>query len=327
MKKHTWALLPAAALAAALMAGCTNNKTVETTAPTTTEEATTAAPEPENKKAQLVIAGGDAAGLTAAVQAVAEGMDPSQIMILQTNGALGADLASMDIYLNASNTDEQYDQEIEDSFEAYLADIMKAGAEKNTQELAETMAENSEEALIWVREQGIELEGVTKQEGSSVARSYASVEEQKLPEALRDTLTQKVEELKIQVIKDVKVEELLLTADESLAGVKITGADGEETIDCIAVVIADKELIPLFQDIPAAFTTDGSEAQTGLIINNCAEILSSEGTGLPGLYAAGSIIDPAVHGDKPLAGNQLTATVLFGSTAGTEASIYVSDNK
>ena len=55
--------------------------------------------EAEASDAQLVIAGGDSAGLIAAVQAAAEGMDPSKILILAPGEELAADMAEMAPYV------------------------------------------------------------------------------------------------------------------------------------------------------------------------------------------------------------------------------------
>lgn len=329
MKKKTLAVLSAAVLAAAVMAGC-SNKAEETTAPATTEavtEGSTETPKAENKKAQLVIAGGDGSGLVAAVQAVKEGMNPAEILILQTNGELGADLSEMDIYMNACNTDEQYDQEIEDSPEVYLADILKSGSNRSDEELAEYLAGNSEEALVWLRDNGIELEGVTKQEGSSMARSFASVGEKTLPEALTKLLIEEIETLKIPVMTDVKVEEILLSADGSVSGLKVTESGKEEIIDCTALIAADKELLPLLEKLSITVTKDAEQKTGGVLISTCAEMLDEEGTPVMGLYAVGSLADAGIFGDKALAGDRITAAVLFGSTAATEAGIYVADNQ
>ena len=39
------------------------------------------------------------------------------------------------------------------------------------------------------------------------------------------------------------------------------------------------------------------------------------------------ILSAAVDGEGVLSGNELTEAVMFGSTAGTEAAVYVSDNQ
>ena len=65
-----------------------------------------------------------------------------------------------------------------------------------------------------------------------------------------------------------------------------------------------------------------------LVVSNNAEQLNKDsGELIDGLYAAGSILSAAVDGEGVLSGNELTEAVVFGSTAGTEAAVYVSDNQ
>ena len=42
--------------------------------------------------------------------------------------------------------------------------------------------------------------------------------------------------------------------------------------------------------------------------------------------AISAAAEALLHGDKALEGNELTGVVVFGTTAGTEASIYAQDN-
>ena len=101
MRKKTYAALAAAVLAAGALAGCSSQNTEKgkgTAASEGTEETgETAVPSSEAQEGQaegagisdadIVIAGGDAAGMAAAIQAVAEGTDPSKILVLEKGGA------------------------------------------------------------------------------------------------------------------------------------------------------------------------------------------------------------------------------------------------
>lgn len=335
MMKKTLALIGAAVMAAAVMAGCSNKKATETSAaPTVTEESKTEASTEETSEAamkedqaEFVVAGGDGAGLIAAIQAVKEGTDPSKVVILEKSGELGTDIASMEGFINAANTDEQYDEDIEDSFETFLADILKSGNNKNDEELAEFVAESGEAVLEWLRDMGIEMDGVTKEAGSSVARSYKAAGKTELQTALHDLLLKELETLKINVEYDTTVDEIFFSEDGGVAGLKVTGKDGEKTILCDALLVTDGELLPLFQEAPVSFTKDADGKITGLLVNNCAEVVEADGDVVPGLYAAGAVIDEAVFGEAALAGNKMTGMVLFGTTAGTEASMYAVDHK
>lgn len=334
MKKRTLALFSAAVMAAAAMTGCSNNttKTPSTegtteaqTTPETTEAATEAAA--KESKPQLVILGGDGAGLTAAIQAVADGMSPSKILILSGTDELAADIKEKEDFINASDTAEQFEAEIEDSYELYLADTMKAGKNTNNAEMAEFLVEGAEEAKSWIEGLGIELKGVEKKDGSSVARSYTLANGGSLAEAVSDALVKKVEELKIPVKTGVTVNEIITSEDGTVTGVKAV-VDGEEkTIDSIALVATDKELLPVISKLDIQLSKASDEKVTGVIVNTCAEAIDAKGETVPGLYAAGELISAGVHGDAALAGNDLTATIVFGETAGVESAIYVSDNQ
>ena len=143
--KKAGILTAAAVLGTTALAGC-GSKADTTESAAASEAATEAAGEAEASDAQLVIAGGDSAGLIAAVQAAAEGMDPSKILILAPGEELAADMTEMAPYVNAADTDEQFQANLTDDFEIYLSDIMTAGNNTNNSDMAAYVSENSEEA-------------------------------------------------------------------------------------------------------------------------------------------------------------------------------------
>ena len=59
----------------------------------------------------------------------------------------------------------------------------------------------------------------------------------------------------------------------------------------------------------------------GLKINEKTEVLTAEGTAIPGLYAAGEVTG-GVHGANRLGGNAVSDIVVFGRIAGTQAANY-----
>ena len=63
----------------------------------------------------------------------------------------------------------------------------------------------------------------------------------------------------------------------------------------------------------------------GLKINANAEVISTEGTVIAGLFAAGEITG-GVHGGNRLGGNAVADIVVFGRIAGTSAQAYTSAN-
>lgn len=327
MKKRTAVLLASAALAAAAMAGCSNGNQNQSTAEETLEasatgEASTEVTQPaeEEPGTQLVIAGGDGAGLVAAIQAVEEGTNPASILIVESGNELAADVREKEAFINAAYTNEQYLQEIEDSYEIYLADIMKAGSNQNVTEMAELLSESSEQAKDWLAALGIEYGEMRQETGSSVARSFPA-KEGELNVLTAEALIKKVEELQIPIELGTTLTGVEYNSDGAVSGVTLE-ADGEEqTVETLALIVTDSAYLSLFED--AQTLEDGS----GLIISNSAEALNEEGEGIYGLYAAGAIVEAGIHGAEALPGNELTAMIVFGVNAGTEASIYAYDNQ
>ena len=116
MKKRLMVLLASAVVLASL-AGCGSNNAAEASGASSEAEeaAETAGPalesedaaagteeaeKPGEKKTELVIAGGDAAGVAAAIRAVSEGMDPSAILIVEAGDELAADAAEKGSFFN-----------------------------------------------------------------------------------------------------------------------------------------------------------------------------------------------------------------------------------
>ncbi|MEG0934798.1 MAG: flavocytochrome c [Clostridia bacterium] len=60
----------------------------------------------------------------------------------------------------------------------------------------------------------------------------------------------------------------------------------------------------------------------GLKINSASEVLSTEGTAIPGLFAAGEVTG-GVHGANRLGGNAVADIVVYGRIAGASASAYI----
>lgn len=322
--KKAGILTAAAVLGTAALAGC-GSKADTTESAAASEEATEAVGEAEASDAQLVIAGGDSAGLIAAVQAAAEGMDPSKILILAPGEELAADMSEMAPYVNAANTDEQFQANLTDDFEIYLSDIMTAGNNTNNSDMAADVSENSEEAKDWLADTlGMEYGDLTQEAGSTVARSFPA-KEGNLNELAQEALLKKVEELKIPVEYKTELKSVAYDEEGALDRITVTVDGKDQEIDCLALVATDVSLIPVFEE-SQVYEADGKAA--ALVVSNNAEQLNKDsGELINGLYAAGPILSAAVDGEGVLSGNELTEAVVFGSTAGTEAAVYVSDNQ
>ena len=159
---------------------------------------------------------------------------------------------------------------------------------------------------------------------ASVARSFPA-KEGNLNELAQEALLKKVEELKIPVEYKAELKSVAYNEEGALDRITVTVDGKDQEIDCLALVATDVSLIPVFEE-SQVYEADGKAA--ALVVSNNAEQLNKDsGELINGLYAAGPILSAAVDGEGVLSGNELTEAVMFGSTAGTEAAVYVSDNQ
>lgn len=342
MKKKLMVLL-ASTMVLASLAGCGNNSAHEASgaSPEAGETSGATGPamesaegtsggeeveKPGEQKTELVIAGGDAAGVAAAIQAVSEGMDPSAILIVEAGDELAADAAEKGSFFNESDSDIQFEAGIEDSYESFLEDTRKAGGGENDTAMMEFLVESASEARAWLENLGVKFGAPEQREGSSAARSLPGADED-LGVQVEKALKAKAEELEIPVRYHTSVVKLMYGEDEAVSGVVLSADGKEETIDCLAVIVTDPELLPLFEELKTVKGADGNAA--GVVVTACAEALmpggGEEEKTVPGLYAAGRMIEAAAHGAGALEGNEMVSMAVYGMTAGTEAAIYIGD--
>jgi fumarate reductase flavoprotein subunit len=60
----------------------------------------------------------------------------------------------------------------------------------------------------------------------------------------------------------------------------------------------------------------------GLKINTNAQVISTEGTVIEGLYAAGEVTG-GIHGSNRIGGNAVADIIVFGRQAGVQSANYV----
>ena len=245
--KKAGILTAAAVLGTTALAGC-GSKADTTESAAASEEATEATGEAEASDAQLVIAGGDSAGLIAAVQAAAEGMDPSKILILAPGEELAADMTEMAPYVNAADTDEQFQANLTDDFEIYLSDIMTAG--NNTNKFGYggiCIGEQRRGERLACRHTG---NGVRRSDtgGRFLGSRSFPAKEGNLNELAQEALLKKVEELKIPVEYKAELKSVAYNEEGALDRITVTVDGKDQEIDCLALVATDVSLIPVFEE-------------------------------------------------------------------------------
>lgn len=148
------------------------------------------------------------------------------------------------------------------------------------------------------------------------------VDETQVGNKIAKTMLEQPEGYAYLIYDGVVKERESLTDDYESAGLAKQGATAEELAEAIGVP-ADALAATLggvmgegpyyaIRCEPAILTTLG-----GLQITNCAEVMNEEEI-IPGLFAAGDVAG-GIHGSSILDGDYVTAMLVFGRTAGTEA--------
>ncbi|KAI7254636.1 hypothetical protein KC345_g11238, partial [Hortaea werneckii] len=156
-----------------------NNATTaptETTAPKETAEAVSGASEASytpydqlKDKYDIIIVGAGGAGMSAALEAKANGMNP---VILEKMPVAGGNTTKSSSGMNASQTKFQKEQGIEDSNDLFYEETLKGGHDTNNKEMLRFFVDNSASAIDWLDSIGIRLNNITITGGMKEKRTH-----------------------------------------------------------------------------------------------------------------------------------------------------------
>lgn len=110
----------------------------------------------EEKSADLVVIGGGAAGMSAALEAVNSGAE--KVIILEATNKTGGSLNFTSGSMSAAETIVQEEDGIEDSLESFVDDIMKTGSDfegKPNKEMVEMFVKEDKDAFQWLWDNGL----------------------------------------------------------------------------------------------------------------------------------------------------------------------------
>lgn len=190
----------------------------------------------EIKSADIVVIGAGGAGMSAAIEAALNGA--TNVVIVEKMPMTGGNTVRATGGLNASETQYQKRDGIEDSNELFYEDTMKGGKNLNDPELVRTLVENSASAVDWVNEIGGDLSVVGQFGGASVKRIHRSSDTSAVGPMLVKTFNAKLEELKIPVLLETKATKILTDDEGKVSGVEAETSDGSLIIKAKAVILA-----------------------------------------------------------------------------------------
>lgn len=185
-------------------------------------------------QADIVIIGGGGAGMSAALEARANGA--YNVVILEKMPQTGGNTTLATGGMNAANT--RYQETGIDSVELMIADALTAGQNLNDEELVSVFAEMSAEAIHWLNDLGAGLTSIVQMGGSSVPRTHRPQGGIAAGPAMVTALNQNIAEAGIPVMLNTEALQILVDDNNTVTGV--VAARGSELfiIDTTAVVLA-----------------------------------------------------------------------------------------
>ncbi len=218
----------------------------------------------------IVIVGGGGAGMTAALEAKAAGMNP---VILEKMEAPGGNTLKSSSGMNASETKFQAAQGIKDSNDLFYEETLKGGHDTNNKEMLRFFVDHSAGAIDWLDSQGITLDNLTITGGMKEKRTHRPTDGSAVGQYLVKGLVADVQKQGIQLFVNADVKEIT-QANGQANGVKVVfDGNNEKTISAGAVIVAtggfgaNQELIKKYRPDLEGYVTTNQPGSTGDGIN------------------------------------------------------------
>jgi fumarate reductase flavoprotein subunit len=217
-------------------------------------------------KYDIIIIGAGGAGMTAALEAKANGMNP---VIFEKMPVAGGNTLKSSSGANASETKFQKEQGIKDSNDLFYEETLKGGKGTNDKDLLRFFVDNSASAIDWLDSKGIKLNNITITGGMSVKRTHRPEDGSAVGQYLVSGLLKNVQEQDIPLFANAEVKEIT-EKDGKINGVKVIfNQEDEKTISADAVIVAtggygaNMDMISQFRPDLANIVTTNQPGTTG----------------------------------------------------------------
>ncbi|WP_339288927.1 flavocytochrome c [Paenibacillus sp. FSL E2-0201] len=182
----------------------------------------------------IVIVGAGGAGMSAALEAKAKGLNP---VILEKMPVAGGNTSKSSSGMNASETKFQKDQGIKDSNDLFYEETLKGGHDTNDKEMLRFFVDNSASAIDWLDSIGIRLNNITITGGMNEKRTHRPEDGSAVGQYLVKGLVKNIQEKEIPLFVNADVKEIT-QKDGKVDGVKVLFNQADEkTITAKAVVV------------------------------------------------------------------------------------------
>ena len=252
----------------------------------------------ENMEADVVVVGGGAAGLSAAITAAEAGAD---VLLIEKQGITGGSTTRSGGKVLAAGTPWQTKQKFEDSSQEMYDYLMSFSKGLIDEELLRDFCDNSADNLAWLEEVGMKVKDVEPIHSSLTPWRVHNSEGgggQTSGHGGQITvpLTERAEELGVRFVYNTSGKELITSEDGSVTGVKAETADGKQlTINGKAVILAtggyasSEELMSRYQEfLPSNknTTVPAGNIGEGLLMAEAIGAKNFESDGLQLVYVS-----------------------------------------
>lgn len=219
----------------------------------------------ETLDVDCVVVGAGGAGMTAALEAKAAGLN---VVIVEKMAMAGGNSVKATGGMNAAETDVQASYGVEDTVEVFVEDTMKGGYDLNNRELVTKMAEESSDAIEWLESIGAPLPELSFSGGATNKRIHRPEGGQAVGSFIVDALLKNVEEQGIEILYNTEAKEIL-TADNAVSGIKAEGKDKNYTINAQSVILAtggfgaNEDMYTQYRPELKGFVTTNTPGATG----------------------------------------------------------------
>ncbi|WP_340006713.1 flavocytochrome c [Paenibacillus sp. FSL K6-0276] len=217
-------------------------------------------------KYDIIIVGAGGAGMTAALEAKENGMNP---VIFEKMPIAGGNTLKSSSGMNASETKFQKDQGIQDSNDLFYEETLKGGHGTNDKNTLRFFVDNSASAIDWLDSKGIRLNNITITGGMKEKRTHRPEDGSAVGQYLVSGLVKNVQEQEIPIFVNANVKEIMEKGGE-VDGVKVIfNEKDEKNIAADAVIIttggfgANMDMIAKFRPDLKGYVTTNQEGSTG----------------------------------------------------------------
>lgn len=247
---------------------------------------------------EVVVVGGGAAGLSAALEAVNNG---AKVMLVEKLAMTGGSTARSGGKVQAAGTDIQKSHGVEDNADLYYNHLMTVGENKIDPVKTRLIADNSLADFNWLVENGVEFSKNIEQlheKYRPIRGHYVSVQDGKVEQdghgwAITQPLEKKARENGVEILLETPAKKLIIDNNGTVTGIECENSAGNTIIiNAKTVILAtggydlNKELLEEYAPLvkPVHSTVGSGNVGDGLIMARDAGAKIQAGGGAVLLY-------------------------------------------